>query len=398
MVTTLADLTGIEVGATAQLSKTITREDILAFAEVSGDHNPLHVDAEFARSTTFQKPVAHGMLLGSFVSKMVGMQLPGPGALWMRQSFRWPVPVFAGDSVEITLRVTHKSVGSNTLTVEVNAVNQDGKTVMSGEGAVMLLEKAAEQREERQLAERVAFVSGASRGIGAAIATQLAREGAAILVNYLSEEKAAEAIAASIRDLGGRAVSVQADVTSRDAITRAIETGRKEFGRAVDVLVNNASVPFVPKAFADTPWEEMQRLLEVQLKGAVHCCQAVLPGMLEQKSGCIVNIGSALTGSVTPPNWAPFVMAKSALLGLTRSLAAELGPQGIRVNMVSPGTTATDSIGALPERLRKVQAMQTPLRRLASGNDIAKAVVFLCSGASSFMTGADLPVSGGSSL
>jgi 3-oxoacyl-[acyl-carrier protein] reductase len=398
MVATLADLASIEAGATAHLSKTITREDILAFAHLTGDHNPLHVDAEFARSTNFQKPVAHGMLLASFVSTMVGMQLPGPGALWMRQSFRWPVPVFAGDSIDITLRVTHKSTGSNTLTVEVNAVNQDGKTVMSGEGAVMLLEKTPQQKEEKQLAERVAFVSGASRGIGAAIATRLAKEGAAVLVNYNRDEKAAESVVSSIRDMGGRAISVQADVAAADGIARAVEQGRKEFGRVVDVLVNNASVAFVPKAFTDTAWDEIQEFIDVQLRGAFQCCRAVLPGMLEQKSGCIVNIGSALTGSIVPPNWTLFVMVKSALLGLTRSLATELGPQGIRVNMVSPGTTATDSIGGLAERLRKVQAMQTPLRRLASGDDVAKAVVFLCSGASSFMTGADLPISGGSSL
>jgi acyl dehydratase len=141
MTPTLASLAGIEAGTTAHFSKTITREDIQAFAEVSGDYNPLHLDEEFARGTAFGRPVAHGMLLASFVSRMVGMQLPGAGALWVRQSFRWPLPVFAGDTVDVTLRVTHKSTGTNTIIVEVNAVNQDGKNVMNGEGAVMLLKQ-----------------------------------------------------------------------------------------------------------------------------------------------------------------------------------------------------------------------------------------------------------------
>jgi acyl dehydratase len=134
-----ASLSGIEAGTTVHFSKTITLEDIAAFAAVSGDYNPLHLDEAFARDTAFGRPVAHGMLLASFVSRMVGMQLPGAGALWVRQSFRWPLPVFAGDTVELTLRVTHKSTGANTLVLEVNALNQDGKNVMNGEGAVMLL-------------------------------------------------------------------------------------------------------------------------------------------------------------------------------------------------------------------------------------------------------------------
>lgn len=391
------DLAAVEIGASARFSRTITKEDILAFAQLSGDYNPLHVDPEFARKTSFQKPVAHGMLLASFVSTMIGMQLPGAGALWIRQSFQWLNPVFAGDTVDLKLWVTHKSSGSNIVTLEVQAVNQDGKAVMSGEGAVKLLEQR-ERRDEPSLADRVALVTGGSRGIGAAVARLLAESGAAVAVNFRQDCQMATDVVDSIRERGQRAIAVQADVGDAAGIKDILERVHREFGRPVDLLINNASVPFVPRAFLESSWQQLQDLIDIQIRGAFQCSQAVLPAMLEQRSGCIVNIGSVLTRDVPPPQWAAFVSVKSALLGLTRALAAEFGPQGIRVNMVSPGTTETEAVSAIPERLRKLQAMQTPLRRLATPEDVARAVVFLCSPSSGFITGVDLPVCGGVSV
>ena len=131
----------VEIGATARLAKTITEAEIAKFAELSGDYNPLHMDAGFAGRTSFQKPVAHGMLLASYVSNLVGMKLPGAGALWARQEFRWPAPVFAGDTVEIRLEVVRKSAGAGAMTISVLALNQEGKAVMEGEGVVMMVEQ-----------------------------------------------------------------------------------------------------------------------------------------------------------------------------------------------------------------------------------------------------------------
>jgi 3-oxoacyl-[acyl-carrier protein] reductase len=388
------DFEKIEVGAQARLSRRITAGDIEAFATLSGDRNPLHVDEQFARTTSFQRPVAHGMIVASCVSTLVGMHLPGPGALWTRQNFRWLAPVFANDTVEVSLSVTHKSTGSNTLTIEVKAVNQNGKTVMDGEGAVMMLERK-QRSADGVLSERVALVTGGSRGIGAGIALALGQAGAAVAVNYRQSEQQAEQVCLQIREAGGRAIAVQGDVAEAVCVQTAAERAANAFGKPVDVLINNASSPIPPRAFLGMSWEEIQQVFNVQVRGAFLCAQAVLPGMIAQKSGRIVNIGSALTRNMPPPQWTALVTAKSALLGLTRSLAAEFGPQGVRVNMVSPGMTETDSIAGIPERLRKVQAMQTPLRRLAAAEDIARAVVFMCSEGGEFITGADVPVCGG---
>ena len=126
----------IQPGDTASISRCFSEEDVAAFAALSGDYNPLHMDDEFAGQTRFQRRVVHGMLVASYVSTLIGMRLPGAGSLWVQQSFRWQKPVHIGDTIEITLKVKHKSSGLRTVTVEISAVNQDGVTVMSGEGAV----------------------------------------------------------------------------------------------------------------------------------------------------------------------------------------------------------------------------------------------------------------------
>lgn len=387
----------VEVGATAKLTRTITGAEIARFAELTGDFNPLHVDAEFARGTSFRKPVAHGMLLASYVSTLVGMELPGPGGLWSHQEYRWPAPVFAGDTVEIRLRVTQKSAGARALGIAVEAINQDGRVVMEGEGVVVLVERS-ERPAAHGLRDRVAFVSGAGRGIGAAIARALGGAGAAVVVNYLRRGADAEAVSGAIERDGGRALALQADIRDAKAVADAMARAGERFGKAVDVLVNNAAFQPVVRPFREMCWQDVQETIDVQLQGAFLCCQAVLPEMVRGKSGRIVNIGAAMTRGMPAPQWSAFNIAKSALHALTRSLAVEFGPYGIQVNTVSPGMTETESIATVPERLRKVQAMQTPLRRLASAEDVAAAVVFLCSEAGEYITGTDLPVCGGAAI
>ena len=387
----------IQVGQAVVLQRRISSQDVDAFAKFSGDYNPLHVNADFAQRTTFQRRVAHGMLVASYVSTLIGMHLPGPGALWTQQSFRWLAPVFIGDELKISLTVTHKSEGTRTLVVEVKAVNQRGMMVMEGEGSVMVLE---ERRIERglPLSERVALVTGSSRGIGAAIALALGQAGACVVVNYVRSATRAEEVCHSIVASNGQAIAARADVVDPDAVAVMVERAHQEFHKPVDVLVNNAGGSIQARTFLEMTWYDIQAHLNVQVRGAFNCCKTVIPAMLEQKSGRIVNIGSISTWNAPPVKWTGYVLAKSALKSFTRSLAAELGPKGIRANMVSPGMTETELIADVPERLRKVQAMQTPLRRLSTPEDVARTVLFLCSEAADFINGADIPVCGGVSM
>jgi 3-oxoacyl-[acyl-carrier protein] reductase len=389
-----ANFEKIKPGDVVEFTKTITAEDVEGFARLSGDRNPLHMDEKFAARTHFQRRVVHGMLVANYVSTLIGMHCPGPGALWSQQSFRWPAPVFIGDRISLTMKVRHKSEGARSLTLEVKALNQEGKLVMEGEGTVTALEERP-QTADVPVSERVAFISGGARGLGAAIAEALARQGAMVIINYRKSALAAEELCSTIHSNGGRAIPVQADVTSQPSVTAAVEKARQEYKRPVSILVNNAGSLPEPRPFVQTSWEELQATFDVHVRGAFHCSQAVIPGMMEQKSGRIINIGSSFLLNTPPVNWSNFLVAKSAMQALTRCLAAELGPHGIRVNLVSPGLVETESIAGLSERLRKLQAMQTPLRRLASPSEIAAVVVALCSNAGDFVTGAEIPVSGG---
>jgi acyl dehydratase len=128
----------IEIGERASISRVIRREDVEAFAALSGDRNPLHLDAEYAARTEFGQPVAHGMIAASLVSTLVGMHIPGPGALWAEQKFRWRAPVFVGDEVTVELEVKHKSEGARMVLLEIKGVNQRGELILEGKGSAML--------------------------------------------------------------------------------------------------------------------------------------------------------------------------------------------------------------------------------------------------------------------
>ncbi|HEY1336587.1 MAG TPA: SDR family oxidoreductase [Bryobacteraceae bacterium] len=390
-----ADYDRIAPGDRAHISKTIREEDVAGFAALTGDDNPLHMSDSFASQTQFRRRVAHGMLTASYVSTLVGTALPGAGALWVEQSFRWAAPVFIGDRLEISAIVKSKSQASRAVTLEVQAVNQLNNPVLTGQGTVILLEERKE-RLEPGIADRAALITGGARGIGAAIAAALAEAGAAVAIQFRTSSAQAERLCEEIRNSGGRAFSFAADVKDAAAITAGIEEAANRFGKPVDVLINNAGSPPGSRPFADCGWDDVQEAIDVHVKPAFQCTKAVAPAMIAQKSGRIVNVGSVLTWGAPGVNDASFLLAKAALKALTKSLASELGPHGIRVNMVSPGLTETESAMRIPERLRKVQAMQTLLRRLCAPEDIAQTVLWLCSEGGAFISGADIPVCGGS--
>jgi 3-oxoacyl-[acyl-carrier protein] reductase len=387
----------IEPGAAVQITKTIVREDVEAFAKLSGDNNPLHLDQDFAQRAGFSKPVVHGMLIGSYVSTLIGTKLPGAGALWTRQSFEWPAPVFEADTITVTLRVIHKSVGVRAVTLEVNAVNQHGTTVMKGEGTVKLLEHQKSQLA-RPMSEMVALVAGAEGEIGECIVRELQTVCAGVVAGYSGAPERVEALCRELAGNGKAPVPVKIDSRDPGATQKAVEAMREQFGQPVGILICNASGEAPARPFEQLAWSDMQEALDTNLTSAFNLSQAVLPGMIEQKSGSIVSIGSVWTQGNPPPQMAGFVAAKAALHGLMRCLAVEYGPKGIRANTVAPGLTDAEPDVPIPERMRKLQAMQAPARRLATPGEIAQVVRFLCSEGANYITGASIPVCGGAYL
>jgi len=248
-------------------------------------------------------------------------------------------------------------------------------------------------------AGQVVLVTGASRGIGAAIARAFAAEQATVAVNYLRNADAAQQVVAQCRAAGGDAFAVQADVTQPQQVQSLVEQVVAEAGR-IDVLVNNAfrAQAFDPEQrtpFADLSWAEVQAQFDGSVGAAFALCQAVLPHFRRRAQGAIVNIASNLVEQPVVPYHA-YTTAKSALVGFSRNLAAELGPLGVRVNCVAPGLVyPTDSSSGTRAAFREGLMANTPLRRLARPEDVAGPVLFLASAWSGFVTGQVLVVDGG---
>ena len=240
--------------------------------------------------------------------------------------------------------------------------------------------------------DRVALVTGASRGIGRAIAAELAEEGYAVCINYLEHRKEAEALAEDIRSRGSRAIVVQADVSDRAAVEAMVRAAEEALG-PVNLLVNNAGIAGQIQ-FQDITDEQWNRYLGVNLGGARNTIQAVLPHMLHEKAGCIVNI-SYIWGLRGASCEVAYACTKAAIVGLTRSLALELAPSHIRVNCVAPGVINTDMVQVLGQETLRELAQETPLGRLGTPEDIAHAVAFLASDKASFLTGQILAADGG---
>ncbi len=230
------------------------------------------------------------------------------------------------------------------------------------------------------------LVTGASRGIGAAIAKELAEKGYRVFVNYNKSEKEAVSLAEKI---GG--IAVKCDVSNADEVDNMIKTV-EEYGGA-DALVNNAGASII-RLLQDTSEAEYDKLFNINMKGVYLVTRAVIPDMIKKQSGKIVNISSmwGITGASCE---AVYSASKAAVIGFTRAMAKELGPSGINVNCIAPGVIDTDMNAALDNETRADLAAQTPLMRIGTPEDIAKAAAFLLSDDASFITGQILSVDGG---
>ena len=246
---------------------------------------------------------------------------------------------------------------------------------------------------------KVVLVTGASRGIGASIARAFAKEGAIVIVNYLQNEARLNRVASECIELGGDGWAIQGDVTSEPAVNQMVEQVVLETGK-IDVVVNNALKPFIfdpekRKLAWELTWEDYQGQIDGAVRSTHYMCQAVLPIMKKQSQGSIINMISNLVERPIVP-YHEYNTAKTALMGYSRNLAAELGAFGIRVNCVAPGLVyPTDASRITKEELKEMIISQTPLKRIATPDDISGPVMFLASDWSQFMTGQTLYVDGG---
>ncbi len=247
-----------------------------------------------------------------------------------------------------------------------------------------------------KLKGKVAIVTAASSDRGSAIAELLASEGASVTINYFKNRKSAESVLKRIESRGGKAMVKQADVTVKASVNKMVKETVRKFG-SIDILVNNAHGTIGRKALEATIWNEFTENLNGTIKGAYNCCLAVISEMQKKKWGRIINIMDNIVNEPVK-GYTCHITAQSALVGLTRSLAVELGSFGITANLVNAGFTLAKKTPHAPPRIQKVMADQTPLQRLALPIDIARAVLFYATDLSDFVTGNCLSVDGGKTM
>jgi NAD(P)-dependent dehydrogenase (short-subunit alcohol dehydrogenase family) len=241
-----------------------------------------------------------------------------------------------------------------------------------------------------QLTGKVALVTGGSRGIGAAIARRLARDGADVALTYVSAPDKAGAVVAEIDDAGRRGLAIHADAAHPAAVAAAIDRTAAELGR-LDILVNNAGI-FVPSPFEDATLDEIERYWTINIRAAIVATQTALKHM--QNGGRIINIGSCLAERVPGPGLSLYAMSKAALVGLTKGLARDLGPRGITVNCVEPGPIDTD-LNPADAPHAEDQRRVTALNRYGTAEEVAALVAHLASDEARNITGATILIDGG---
>ena len=237
---------------------------------------------------------------------------------------------------------------------------------------------------------KVAIVTGASRGIGRAVAINLAKSGADVVVNYSGSEGAAQETVEAVQALGRKAIKIKANVANADEVAAMVEEAHKEFGH-IDILVNNAGITRdgLLMRMSESDFDDV---MNINLKGYFNMIRFATPVFVKQKSGSIINITSivGVTGNAGQANYAA---SKAGIIGLTKSVAKEIGSRGITVNAVAPGYIDTDMTQALPEKIRNEWEKQIPVRRFGTVEDIAEACVFLAE--AKYVTGQVLNVNGG---
>jgi len=336
-------------------------------------------------------------------SSSVGMCIPGRYATFMAFQADIKKRISLNRSYFLRGTVTHVSRSTRIIKKEISICNaEDMDLSVSGKVSALVntpppkmpaIKALRESALDMGLRGKVILVTGASRGIGETTAKLFSLHGSKVVVNFYRGREDAGRIVEEILSAGGDAISVQADVSDRRQVAEMVKEVVEKY-RTVDVLVNNAVRDFRPVAFEGLSWDDIRQDLDVILRGTFNCCKEVIPLMAKQRHGKIINIGTVASDD-PPPNQVKYVIAKSGLVGLTRSLSIELAPKKIQVNMVVPSFVDTDLVSHIPDVYKNKIAGEVPMGRIATPVDIAQAVVFLASSHCSYTTGQRLFITGG---
>ncbi len=344
------------------------------------------------------------LIVSCLFSTFVGMCIPGRHATSTDFKVNFEKDIELNKKYKLLGKVSFKSSSTSIIVEDVSiSLDNEKKAVASGKINVKVnepqiempsLESLKKEGLDLELKDKVVLITGASSGIGQTTAKLFSLYGAKVIINYFKGKESAENIVKEIIKNKGEAIAIKADIRDIKQVKKMVDTACKKYGD-IHILVNNAVKGFYPKSFTDLNWEDIQGEIDVTLKGTFNCCQEVVPLMLKNKSGKIINMSTVATES-PPADQAKYVIAKSALIGLTRSLAVDLASSNIQVNMVSPSIVKTNLTKHVSNIFLDRLKNETPMKRNATPVDVAKAIIFLASSLAPYTTGQKIMVTGGS--
>lgn len=361
-------------------------------------------DCQFDLSKWLASCNTSNLLSTLLFSTFVGMRIPGKHATFMDFNATFYKPIQWQKKHIFTGKVGFKSQSTFTLVENISIYDPENKGEVYAMGKINVkvneppirmpsIEFLKANELDLQLKDKVVLITGASRGIGETTAKLFSLYGAKVVVNYFQGKGDAERIVNEIINGGGDAIAIQADVCDRQQVKQMVSAICKKYS-SIHILVNNAVREFYPSPFMELTWDDFQKDINVIIKGTFNCCQETLPLMLKNKGGKIVNISTVVADN-PPPNQAKYIVSKSGLVGLTRSLAVEFAPHNIQVNVVAPSIVETDLTKHVSKIFLERMKNNTPMKRNATAVDVAKAIIFLSSSLASFTTGQKIMLTGG---
>lgn len=336
------------------------------------------------------------------LSTFVGMRIPGRYATFLDFELNFNDNIKELEEISLIGKILLKSEVAKAVVLGIEVQSVDGDVLANGRvtsrvnnpPAIMpSLDELIKEKMKFDFSGKIVLISGSSRGLGEVIAKMFALYGAKVVIHYFKSEENAKEIVSELLISGCDAIALKADVRDQKQVQQLVRSVIAKYG-TIDILVNNAVGDYLSKGFFETTWEDILNELEVTLKGAFNFCQEVIPVMQKKKAGKVINI-STLAAEIPPPNQTKYILAKSALNGLTKSLAVEFAQSNIQINSVVPGLMETDLTNYIPREIINELKVQIPMKRHATPVDVAKTVLMLASDFNSYTTGQKIYVTGG---
>ena len=373
----------------------ISSEVVKAFFKIINEGSGINLPGQHISS-------CNNLLAVCLFSTFVGICIPGQNATFIDFNAAIADDIRLENKYLFRGEVTFKSQSTDVLVLGISIMDYDRnrEEIISGKIKTKVNEVAKKMPSIQDikaarfgLENKVVLITGASGGIGETTSKMFSLYGAKVVVNYYKGKDEALRIVEEINSNGGNAIAIKADISEKQQVKSMIDEIIAKFN-TIDILVNNAVRKNLPESFLNITWEDFQRDIDVNVKGVFNCCQEVLPYMIKTGKGKIVNMGTVYT-EVPVPDQAKYISTKSAISGLTRSLAIEMAKHNIQINIVCPSIVETDLTKHIPRMYLEKTIYETPLKRLATPVDVANAIIFLSSTQSDFTTGQKLMVTGG---